>query len=46
MRQIAKKIFLLCFLLSFALAACDVNSSCVLQAVAGGSQACQEKLEE
>jgi len=42
MKRTIKKILLLCFLLSFALTACDAKFSCVLQAVAGGSQTCQE----
>ena len=42
MKRITKEILLMCFLLSFALASCDAKVSCALQAVAGGSQTCQE----
>lgn len=42
MKRTIKQILLLCFLLSFALTACDAKFSCALQAVAGGSQTCQE----
>jgi hypothetical protein len=42
MKLLKGNIVLFYLLLSFALASCDANASCALQAVAGGSQACQE----
>ncbi|MFN8383371.1 MAG: hypothetical protein U0V02_15620 [Anaerolineales bacterium] len=46
MKRVTKKIVLICFMLSFALAACGAKFSCTLQAVAGGSQACEETLSK
>lgn len=43
MNKIVKNLLLAFFLASFALTACDGKLSCSLQAVAGGSQYCQEK---
>lgn len=42
MKQITKNIMLVCFLLSFVLAACEARIFCAFQSVAGDSQACQE----
>ncbi|HET7142402.1 MAG TPA: hypothetical protein VFI68_00160 [Anaerolineales bacterium] len=43
MSKIWKYIFLAFFLTSFVLAAWDEKLSCSIQAVAGGSQYCQEE---
>ncbi len=46
MNKTVKKLILIFFLASFALTACNAKLSCSLQAVAGGSQFCQEKSEK
>ncbi len=41
--QIAiKKLLLIAALLCFALVSCDTQSSCEMQMVAGGAQACEQ----
>ena len=37
-----RKLILVCFLLGLLLTSCDSRASCAMQAVAGGSQYCQE----
>ncbi len=46
MNKMIKMVVLVCVLSSFMLVSCGVKSSCVLQAVAGGSQYCQDPAEE
>lgn len=45
MKRELRKLILVCFLLGFLLTSCDSRASCALQAVAGGSQYCQELAE-